>query len=1105
MGQEEHLIGLIRAENKKGPDGEPHWNIGFSEEDEWILHIFAESAVVAIESTQLFQEAKAAHTRLRASFQASSMLLSSQSPRDVLQDMVEQACQAADADRARMLLYDEKGQAQVIAGARLKQFRHGVYPVRDDGISSQVMRDGTPKFINDTTTQRSQVNPILLDEGTAAFCCVPLELRKKRVGVMSFYYNQPRDFPDYELDALQLYANQAAAAYDAAQRFSTSEALRHATEALVGVETLAEMWRQITVSARKVLQADVAVIWPYDYEQGQFLAAGLCMDGVPDEVGTTIQQQHVRWQPIAEEVLAKRWVGRAQQTEVCPVTRLDNALWHLIDLAGMQSFQGFLLTTGNEKLGILWVLHRQAHHFNETGQEIARTFVNHAALALKQVQLFEQVRKGKQAAEVVTRVTALGGSDISLEAIAQGTKEAVGCDVVMLYVYDRVAHGLESVPADNPLPLVCVTSQDSEGAGQRSKVVPGPLLSAWLTYDVTHIIPNATEGAPDELRQTKTIVIPLRVTGQRLGVMILEYRTPHRFAPLNTSDLERFAQQAAVAIHNARLYEHAGKQTVALQALYASGQAVMGSLEEKAILHQIAEQTWELMRVQGSPEVITNTWLKDGMKARLVAGYPREASVEIQAMLDGEVSLQPENGGKQGIVGRAMCTGQVQRVVQGLKDDPDYLQCHDNVRSELAVPIKVGGEVIGVINIEDSQEYAFDADNERIMELLASQASIAIQHARQYEELKRTKGMVGARTAVAWMGMASATWHHMIRNYADSIRTHVYMLREELKGEASVEILAAQLRDIDTIVANILDVSITAPLSTEEGVGPISLNEIVEERLKRLWGREPYASVRAHLVLTKETNCTVRANSEWFIRALDILIDNAVDAMATCAKRELRVTTRAVHGRIEVIISDTGQGIPSEIEQQILREPIKKSPGVKGSGMGLLLAQTIVQTYGGDIRLGSTGLDGTTMVLWLPSEEAPPTVRIEPGAKSALLISDRQERAWSSVLQEALSFLASLTVIPEDQAITHLAQKAYDMILIDETALQDVPALITRIRRRQPEARIVVGAALPDWKMARDVLQAGALDYLNKSKSAPELRLSFIKILEGSLSHLTVR
>ena len=594
------------------------------------------------------------------------------------------------------------------------------------------------------------------------------------------------------------------------------------------------------------------------------------------------------------------------------------------------------------------------------------------------------------------------------------------------------------------------------------------------------------------------MVIPLQVAEQKLGVMLLQYPTQRRLASTNTSDLEQFAQQAAVAIHNAQLYAQARKHAAALLALYEAGQAVRGSLEEAAILEQIARQTWNLLHTQESAMVIANTWLKDGMTARFVFGYPDSASAEIWEALGGKIDLRGENSGKKGMVGRAMDTGRVQRVVRALEQDPDYIACHANSRSALTVPIKAGEEVLGVINVEDAEENAFDADDERVLVSLAAQASIAIQHARQYEELKRTKGIVGASTAVAWMGMARATWHHTIRNYAASIRDHVYMLREDIEAKKPVATLAAQLHDIDTIAENILEAPIPAPLSMEEGVSSVSLNEIIEERVKRLWSREPYASVRVRLALTSEMmTFTVRANPAWLTRALDILLDNALEAMDGCARRELVVVTRTVEGRVEIAISDTGVGIPSAVQVQLLQQPITKPQGVPGSGIGLLLAQTIMQTYGGDIHLGSTGPDGTTMVLWLPCEGVTPTVGMRPGVRSVVLINDGQERAWSYVLQEALSSLASLTVVSEDEACESLMQKSYDMILIDETGLPDVLSLITPIRHQQPDAKIIVGAAMPDWRMARAILGAGALDYLNKAKSAQELRSIFMKMLAG--------
>ena len=112
----------------------------------------------------------------------------------------------------------------------------------------------------------------------------------------------------------------------------------------------------------------------------------------------------------------------------------------------------------------------------------------------------------------------------------------------------------------------------------------------------------------------------------------------------------------------------------------------------------------------------------------------------------------------------------------------------------------------------------------------------------------------------------------------------------------------------------------------------------------------------------------MRASPEWLRRAFDILVDNAVEAVAELGVRKIVIGTRAANGGAEIFVSDTGPGIPEEIRAKIGLEVIEKPEDAKGLGMGLLMAQTIVQTYGGEIRVGSTGPTGTTMVIWLPLE-----------------------------------------------------------------------------------------------------------------------------------------
>ena len=147
--------------------------------------------------------------------------------------------------RIRAVLLDGVDKGRIIAragaGARI------VLPedrVRPDGISAQVMRTGEPAVFKDIQEQQTRFLTHLIEAGTRAYCCLPLSIQGKPIGVMSFHYNTPRDFPEFEIQALQLYVNHAATAYDSARRMETLEAIRHAAEALARVTSRKVVCRQ---------------------------------------------------------------------------------------------------------------------------------------------------------------------------------------------------------------------------------------------------------------------------------------------------------------------------------------------------------------------------------------------------------------------------------------------------------------------------------------------------------------------------------------------------------------------------------------------------------------------------------------------------------------------------------------------------------------------------------------------------------------------------------------------------------------------------------------------------------------------------------------------
>jgi len=117
-----------------------------------------------------------------------------------------------------------------------------------------------------------------------------------------------------------------------------------------------------------------------------------------------------------------------------------------------------------------------------------------------------------------------------------------------------------------------------------------------------------------------------------------------------------------------------------------------------------------------------------------------------------------------------------------------------------------------------------------------------------------------------------------------------------------------------------------------------------------------------------------------------------------------------------------------------------------------------------------------------------------------LLVSRPEDAAWSLVLSRALAALGMLETVSETDAADRMAQYQCDAItIIDATAIENVPTLVSRLRSRCPESRIVVATASPTWQRARDAFRTGAVDYIRKSWDGEELLIAMKDILSRPL------
>jgi PAS domain S-box-containing protein len=210
------------------------------------------------------------------------------------------------------------------------------------------------------------------------------------------------------------------------------------------------------------------------------------------------------------------------------------------------------------------------------------------------------------------------------------------------------------------------------------------------------------------------LAVPIKMGNKVLGVLNVESERLAAFDEKDRELLETLASHTAIAISNLKRQEK-------LSALNIYGR----SLNRTQNMEKICKLTLKAMKKTLGYEY-ASILMVQGKMLQLVSqrGYPKQLSLDMP--LDGE----------KGITVKAARTGKP-ILVSDIKKEEAYILGKPNMLSELAVPMKARNEVLGVLNVESERLAAFDEDDKKLLEILASHAAIAISNLRRQEQAKR--------------------------------------------------------------------------------------------------------------------------------------------------------------------------------------------------------------------------------------------------------------------------------------------------------------------------------------------------------------------------------
>ncbi|MEO8258487.1 MAG: GAF domain-containing SpoIIE family protein phosphatase [Acidobacteriota bacterium] len=237
-----------------------------------------------------------------------------------------------------------------------------------------------------------------------------------------------------------------------------------------------------------------------------------------------------------------------------------------------------------------------------------------------------------------------------------------------------------------------------------------------LVNDV-HADPRYVEAVPGSNAE---LVVPLRRQGRVIGALNLLSDTVGQFTETDEAVLRQFAAHVAVAIENARLFEHARDYTSTLETLSEIVREFGAILNLDELLTRIASLARRLIDYRTFGILLVNE-------------KTQELEVKVAVRYGEKVELPRVKVGS-GLVGYAALHKEPV-LVPDVSVDPRYIKVVDDVRSELVIPLLLQDRCIGVFDLEATELNAFSKRHAEILSLLASQAAVAIENARLYETI----------------------------------------------------------------------------------------------------------------------------------------------------------------------------------------------------------------------------------------------------------------------------------------------------------------------------------------------------------------------------------
>ena len=788
------------------------------EADAGLLESIAAQAAIAITRTQLLEEldrSRSALARRAGAEQAlreiAARITALRDPAEILQQVVELASRLVGGqgaildilepgtdrlrwafdDGLRRLFSDEERSKLWISvgeGATGMAVAEDRVVIAGDDLVAQFPPSPESTQFYDRTGFRSMI-------------AAPITGEHGPLGVIEVYAVVPDAFDGEDAALIRALAGQAAIAItnarlidelersreENAQRADAERTLREIAVRVSSILDPDTVLTQIVAESARLLGSDGARIDLWDEELGALrwaYASGDAMSEVPEwgRTGGLKPRQAVAGLAFAEQkpIMTQDYLAD-DRFETTPEIEA------FVRKAGIRAVIGVPLTgEGDAPLGVLSVVSREPGAYTDTEVELLTALATHASIAITNANLMEQLARSRQDIErraeaeaslrqIAARITALREPDEVLQHVVDEARRLLRADGGLIDQYDPESGTLQwaydaGLEPEQREAVKMTNLRLGEGVSGKAVAEARVIhVGDYLAGDFQH--DALADSLVERAGVRDLIAAPIIGEAGPLGAIEVLSHRPNAFDDLDAAVLGSLAEQAAIAITNARLIDELERSRVALarraeteRSLRDITARIAALTDPDEVLERVVEDAKRLLATDGAhltrmaptgtyliPVVVTGAsddatreWLM-GKRFPLGAGINGLAAQEGEPVWTFDYLADP-------------------RIPH--EPDDDFTAERLGLRGMASTPLRApGGDVIGTLAISTAEPRTFEADDLDLLQGLADQAAIALTNsnllARLTQEEARFRGLVQTTPDVIWHADGNGTFTFM--------------------------------------------------------------------------------------------------------------------------------------------------------------------------------------------------------------------------------------------------------------------------------------------------------------------------------------------------------